>query len=117
MGVAEVLAGVLLILVMLAIALKYTLVEPSVAGAAGDEQRFELLAQARAEDERLTTTYGWVDKSKGIVRLPVGVAMQKLIEERSNERAGIHFRVRGDGRADAVGDLRPVLGSAPRTVL
>ena len=34
MGVAGLLAGVLLILVMLAIALKYTLVEPSVAGAA-----------------------------------------------------------------------------------
>jgi hypothetical protein len=81
MGVAGALAGVLLIVVLLAIAVKYTLVEPRVAGGLSDEQRFELLAKARAEDERLTTTYGWMDKSKGVVRLPVDVAMQKLIQE------------------------------------
>lgn len=81
LGVAGTLAGVLLIVVLLAIALKYTLVEPTVAGGLTDEQRFELLAKARSEDERLLNTYGWVDKGKGIVRLPVDVAMQKLIEE------------------------------------
>ena len=82
-GVAGALAGVLLIVVLLGIALKYTFVEPTVAGGLSDAQRFELLAKARAEDERLTTTYGWMDKGKGVVRLPVEVAMQKLIEERN----------------------------------
>lgn len=43
----------------------------------------DLLAKSRAEDERLTTTYGWMDKSKGIVRLPIEVAMQKLIKSRT----------------------------------
>lgn len=81
LGVAGALAGVLLILVMLVIAVHYTVVQPTVAGGLSDEQRFDLLAKARAEDERLTTTYGWMDKSKGVVRLPVEVAMQKLIEE------------------------------------
>jgi len=82
LGVIGALSGVLLIVILLAIALKYTLVEPSVAGGLTDQQRYDLLAKARAEDERLTGTYGWMDKSKGIVRLPVEVAMQKLIEER-----------------------------------
>lgn len=81
-GVVGALAGVLLIVVLLGLALKYTLVEPSVAGGLTDQQRYDLLAKAHAEDEQLTTTYGWMDKSKGIVRLPVEVAMQKLIEER-----------------------------------
>lgn len=82
LGTAGALAGVLLIVVLLGLALKYTFIEPSVAGGLTDQQRYDLLAKARADDERLTTTYGWMDKSKGIVRLPVDVAMHKLIEER-----------------------------------
>ncbi len=82
-GVIGSLLGVALILVLLALVIKYTLVEPSVAGSLTDQQRFDLLAKSRAEDQRLTTTYGWTDKSKGIVRLPIDVAMQKLIEERN----------------------------------
>lgn len=81
LGAAGALAGVLLIVVLLALAIHYTLVQPSVVGGLTDEQRFELLAKTRAENERLTSTYGWMDKSKGIVRLPVNVAMQKLIQE------------------------------------
>ena len=82
LGVIGALSGVLLIVILLAIAVKYTVTEPTVAGGLTDQQRFDLLAKSRAEDERLTTTYGWMDKSKGIVRLPIEVAMQKLIEER-----------------------------------
>jgi hypothetical protein len=81
-GVLGTLGGVILIVILLAVALKYTLVEPSVAGGLTDQQRFDLLTKAQAENERLTTTYGWTDKSKGIVRIPVDLAMRKLIEER-----------------------------------
>ncbi len=85
LGVLGALAGVTLILVMLAIAVKYAVVQPTVAGGLTDQQRYELLAKARAEDQRLTTTYGWMDKNKGIVRIPVDVAMQKFMEERKSQ--------------------------------
>ena len=39
------------------------------------------LADLRAKEDEILSSYGWVDKSKGIVRLPVEVAMQKLVEE------------------------------------
>ncbi len=82
LGVIGALSGVALIVILLAIAVKYTVTEPVVAGGLTDQQRFDLLAKARAEDERLTGTYGWMDKSKGIVRLPIEVGMQKVIEDR-----------------------------------
>ncbi|MFO7691704.1 MAG: hypothetical protein R6V57_01340 [Vicinamibacterales bacterium] len=37
-------------------------------------------ALRRQEDARLTT-YGWVDKPAGIVRLPIDVAMTRIVEE------------------------------------
>jgi hypothetical protein len=46
-----------------------------------------LLASLRAEEQKTLTTYGWVDQSKGIVRIPLDRAMEKLIEERSVQQA------------------------------
>jgi hypothetical protein len=46
----------------------------------------ELLADARAEAETLRTTYGWVDKENGIVRIPLDVAIEKLIAEQGRPR-------------------------------
>jgi hypothetical protein len=45
--------------------------------ASGPTESVTLRAQ---EDERLTT-YGYVDKEKGVVRIPIDVAMQKVVEE------------------------------------
>ena len=38
------------------------------------------LTAFRSEEERIVTTYGWVDKSQGIVRIPVDEAMRLLLE-------------------------------------
>jgi hypothetical protein len=35
----------------------------------------------RTEETEKLTTYGWGDREKGIVRIPIEEAMQKLIEE------------------------------------
>jgi len=40
----------------------------------------ELARQRSLEEERLTS-YGYVDKDKGIVRIPIDVAMQKVVED------------------------------------
>jgi hypothetical protein len=49
--------------------------EMTVAGA-GPE-----LAKLRAEEEKRLGSYGFVDKDKQIVHIPIDVAMQKVIEE------------------------------------
>jgi hypothetical protein len=38
------------------------------------------LAAYQAEQARIVTTYGWVDKSQGIVRIPVDEAMRLLLK-------------------------------------
>jgi len=83
LGVAGALAGVLAIGVLLVILVKFALVQPTVAGAMTDQERYDLLSKHRADDQKLLSSYGWVDQSKGIVRLPIEVAMQKLTAERS----------------------------------
>lgn len=38
-------------------------------------------ATLRAKDQAVLTSYGWVDKDKGVVRIPVDVAQQLVVEE------------------------------------
>ena len=81
LGVSGALAGVLSMAVLLLILLNFALVHPTVAGAMTDQERYDLLSKSRADDQKLLTSYGWVDQSKGIVRLPIDVAMQQLVQE------------------------------------
>jgi hypothetical protein len=37
------------------------------------------MAVIRAEDQRLLTSYGWVDESRGVVRIPIDVAMRMIV--------------------------------------
>lgn len=46
--------------------------------------RVKNLAELRAADEKMLTTYGWVDQTKGIVRLPIKHAMGLEIAELNN---------------------------------
>ena len=39
------------------------------------------LQAVRAQDDRILTTYGWVDKSRGAVRIPIDEAMRLVVEE------------------------------------
>jgi hypothetical protein len=39
------------------------------------------LARLRAEEQTRLTTYGWVDRQKGIVRIPIEEAMKKLVAQ------------------------------------
>jgi hypothetical protein len=38
------------------------------------------LAAVRAEEDRMLTTYGWVDEASGVVRIPIKEAMRILAE-------------------------------------
>ena len=39
------------------------------------------LAKQRAAEDSTLSTYGWVDRGAGIVRIPIEQAMQRLVEE------------------------------------
>jgi len=38
------------------------------------------LATMRAEEEVILRSYGWVDRPHGVIRIPIDVAMQRLVE-------------------------------------
>jgi hypothetical protein len=40
----------------------------------------EDLAEMRAREDEILTTYGWVDKNAGVVRIPIEVAMKLVLE-------------------------------------
>jgi hypothetical protein len=63
----------------------------------------------RNENERLTT-YGWVDKEKGIVRIPVDVAIEKALQKGFPERTGVVESTTADMTAPG---SAPVTDSVP----
>jgi hypothetical protein len=44
------------------------------------------LARMRAEEDARLTSYAWVDKTAGVVRIPVERAMELLVEREKNEK-------------------------------
>ncbi len=59
---------------------------PNKAAPAGDgvrtpEQRKAALAELRGKEHTAATSYGWVDKDKGVVRLPLERAIELAIQE------------------------------------
>jgi hypothetical protein len=46
-----------------------------VEGVLTPEERKTLLTEARTKEQAAATTYGWVDQSKGVVRLPIDRAV------------------------------------------
>ena len=39
------------------------------------------LQEVRTREDRILTTYGWVDKSRGVVRIPIDEAMRLVLEQ------------------------------------
>jgi hypothetical protein len=50
-------------------------------GVLTPEQRKSALAELNGKQQTAATTYGWVDKEKGVVRLPVDRAVELFIKE------------------------------------
>jgi len=49
-------------------------------------QRAATLAEVRAKEKSAATTYGWVDQTKGIVRLPIDRAVELTIRDLNKNR-------------------------------
>ncbi len=63
---------------------------PNKAAPAGDgvktpEQRKAALAELRGKEHASATSYGWVDKDKGVVRLPLDRAIELTIQEQQKK--------------------------------
>jgi len=59
---------------------------PNKAAPAGDgvktpAERKAALAELRGKEQTAATTYAWVDKDKGVVRLPLERAVELTIQE------------------------------------
>jgi hypothetical protein len=69
--------------------------EPRIqANPGADMQRL------REQEDAILTTYGWVDRSAGVARVPIDVAMRQVLEE------GLPVR-QPDGAAPAASPLPP----------
>lgn len=63
---------------------------PNKAAPAGDgvktpEQRKAALAELRGKEKTTATTYGWVDKDAGVVRIPIAQAKELIIQEHAKK--------------------------------
>ena len=64
-----------LIFIALAVVVKISISVPAI-DADREAERAKALAEIRAAEDKSLATAGWIDQSRGIVRLPVETAMQ-----------------------------------------
>jgi hypothetical protein len=50
------------------------------------KKRAELLKTSREEAEKALTTYGWIDKNKGVTRIPIERAMELTVAELARQK-------------------------------
>jgi hypothetical protein len=54
---------------------------PVAQGGRTPQERRELLEEKMARSQQELSTYGWVDRESGVVRLPVERAMELVLED------------------------------------
>lgn len=66
-------------LASLALLLRPTGITPDVVLEKAAAQRWEKLQKLKSDQEAEATTYGWVDKDKGVARIPVTKAVEMIV--------------------------------------
>jgi len=81
--------GVVLLFVLFG-AIVVAVIGPSPRGDSYEKMRAETrakkLKEARDEESKALTTYAWVDKNKGTVRLPIDRAMELTVADLANKK-------------------------------
>jgi hypothetical protein len=72
-----------LIFIGLFVAVKFSVQVPAI-DADRNAARARALAEIRATEEKSLNTAGWIDQSRGIVRLPIDTAMQEAAQAWQN---------------------------------
>jgi len=83
---------------------------PAPVNQARIAERKKFLAEIRAAEADALNRYGWVDPTKGLVRLPINRAMELLLEEWKNPAAA-HSNMAA--RADKAYAPPPAAPAAP----
>jgi hypothetical protein len=78
---AAVIGGFLIFVLILVIAYLPNRPAPLPEGTKTPEERATILRELRAKETAAATSYGWVDQTKGVVRLPIERAMQLTVED------------------------------------
>ena len=78
---AAVLGGFLIFVLILVIAYLPNRPQAIPQGTKTPEERAAMLREMRAKEVASATTYGWVDQTKGIVRIPIDRAVQLTIDD------------------------------------
>jgi len=78
--------GTFLIVAMLVLAMRHYS-QPAPVGANRVEERRKFLQEQHAADAKALTEYDWVDKDRGVVRLPVQRAVELTLQEWQNPMA------------------------------
>jgi len=78
---AAVVGGFLIFVLILVIAYLPNRPAPVSQGTKTPEERVVILREMRAKETAAATTYGWVDQTKGVVRIPIDRAVQVTIDE------------------------------------
>jgi hypothetical protein len=71
------------------------------------KKRMEILKTARDTEAKELGTYGWIDKNKGVVRVPINRAMQIAIAELANQKPRPAYAI-----APPAGQASPAGGQA-----
>src|SRR5260370_8223167 len=88
-------------------AIVVAVVGPSPRGDTYEQMRAEARAKklkdARDEDAKALTTYAWVDKNKGTVRLPIDRAMELTVADLANKNPAPAYAITGPESSAAPG--------------
>jgi hypothetical protein len=100
-----------LIFIGLFVAVKFSVQVPAI-DADRNAVRAKALAEIRATEEKSLNTAGWIDQSRGIVRLPIDTAMQEAAQAWQNPAQARADLISRQDKASAPAPVAPAKPSA-----
>jgi len=100
-----------LVFIALFVAVKFSLQIPAI-DADRNAARAKALAEIRATEEKSLNSAGWVDQSRGIVRLPIDTAMQEAAQAWQNPAQARADLISRQDKASAPAPVAPAKPSA-----
>ncbi|PTY06605.1 hypothetical protein DB347_11235 [Opitutaceae bacterium EW11] len=78
---AAIIGGFVIFVLILTVAYLPNQAEPIPQGTKTPAERLQALTELRAKEQKVATSYAWIDQQKGTVQLPTERAMELTIEE------------------------------------
>src|SRR5947209_8348831 len=109
--------GVLLLFALFGV-IVLVVIGPAPRGDTYDQirakKRADILKTARDQDGKALMTYGWIDKNKGVARIPIDRAMELTVAELANKKPTAAYPIATpEPQAPVAGMGAPVPSAAP----